>query len=210
MDNLIAKYHLHPIVDHFTIALLAFGVLADVAGCAIAMLFGNRSTRLKKLSSQLRGAAPVLMIPGAVSTILSRFTGESQAERLWDTISPAAQGILYSDTGSAAYFSHAVLGTYLMYVFVPLALWRVLLEMWPAVRRTQLVYLMVAMLALGALLYQGKTGGELVYDHGVGMAPVTNNAQEAGQSPEDNACRGLSRNIDGTLGTATIRSGNRI
>jgi uncharacterized membrane protein len=169
MDNLIAKYHLHPIVDHFTIALLAFGVLADVTGCAIAMLFGNRSTRLKELSSRLHGAALMLMIPGAISSILSRFTRESQAERLWDTISPAAQGILYSDTASAAYLSHAVLGSYLMYIFVPLAVWRVLFEMWPTIRRIRLVYLVIAMLALGALLYQGKTGGELVYEYGVGM-----------------------------------------
>jgi uncharacterized membrane protein len=29
--------------------------------------------------------------------------------------------------------------------------------------------LMVAMLALCALLYQGKTGGQLVYEHAVGM-----------------------------------------
>ena len=178
MDTLIAKYHLHPIVDHFTIALLAFGVLADIAGCVIAMLFGNRSTRLKELSDRLRGAALVLIIPGAISAILSQFTGESQAERLWDTMSPAAQGILYSDTGSAAYLSHAVLGTYLMYVFVPLAVWRVLLEMWPGVRRTQLAYLGVAMLALGALLYQGKTGGELVYEHGVGMARMAVSAED--------------------------------
>jgi uncharacterized membrane protein len=116
----------------------------------------------------LKGAALVLLVPGAISAVFSRFTGESEAERLWDTISPAAQGILFSDTGYGRFFSHAVLGSYLMYAFLTLAVWRVLLETWATLKRTQLVYLMVAILAVCALLYQGKTGGEMVYDHAVG------------------------------------------
>ena len=160
MEILIAKYHLHPIIDHFTIALLGMGVLADVVGYVIGMLFDNRSPRAKGLGDRLSGAALVLLIPGAISAIFSRFTGESEAERVWDTIAPAAQQILFSDTGSARFLSHAVLGTYLMYAFVALAAWRVLLEIWTALKRTQLVYLAVAIVALCALLYQGKTGGE--------------------------------------------------
>jgi uncharacterized membrane protein len=170
MELLIAKYHLHPIIDHFTIALLAVGVLADVVGYVIAAVCGDRSPRIKGLSDRMSGAALVLLIPGAISAILSRLTGESEAERLWDTISPAAQGVLFSDTGSGRFLSHAVLGTYLMYAFVALAAWRVLLEIWTTLKRMQLVYLMIAVLAVCALLYQGKTGGELVYDHAVGMA----------------------------------------
>ena len=42
----------------------------------------------------------------------------------------------------------------------------------------------MAIVAAGAL-YQGKTGGELVYEHGVGMARGTVNAQQIGQPPED-------------------------
>ncbi len=179
MESLIAKYHLHPIIDHFTIALLATGVLADVVGYVIATLFGNRSPRTKRLGDRLSGAALVLLIPGAISAIFSRFTGESEAERVWDTISPAAQQILFSDTGSATFLSHAVLGTYLMYAFVALAAWRVLLEIWSKLKRTQLVYLVVAMVALSALLYQGKTGGELVYDHAVGTTHADNTWQRS-------------------------------
>jgi uncharacterized membrane protein len=37
MDTVIAKYHLHPIIDHFTIALLALGVLADVVGYVLKL-----------------------------------------------------------------------------------------------------------------------------------------------------------------------------
>ena len=79
METLIAKYHLHPIIDHFTIALLGIGVLADVAGYAISALLGNRSPRARSLGDRLRGAALVLLVPGAISAIFSRFTGESEA-----------------------------------------------------------------------------------------------------------------------------------
>ena len=178
MDTLIAKYHLHPIIDHFTIALLAMGVLTDVVGYIIGSLFPNGSPRIKGLADRLSGAALVVLIPGAISAILSRLTGESEAERVWDTISPAAQQILFSDTGSARFLSHAVLGTYLMYAFVALAAWRVLLEIWTKIKQTQPVYLVVAIVALCALLYQGKTGGELVYDHAAGTTHADTTSQQ--------------------------------
>jgi uncharacterized membrane protein len=167
MENLIAKYHLHPIIDHFTLALLAMGVLADVVGYLIAALLGSRPGTIG-LAARLSGAALVLLIPGAIAAILSRLTGESEAERVWDTISLAAQQVLFSDAGAMGFLSHAVLGTYLMYTFMALAVWRVLIEIWIKVKRTQLIYLLVAMVALCGLLYQGKTGGELVYDYAVG------------------------------------------
>jgi uncharacterized membrane protein len=169
MDILIAKYHLHPIIDHFTIALLAMSVLTDVVGYIIGLLFPNGSPRIKGLADRLSGAAFVVLIPGAISAIFSRLTGESEAERVWDTISPAAQQVLFSDTGVTPFLSHAVLGTYLMYAFIALAAWRLLLEIWSQMKRTQLIYLLAAMVALCGLLYQGKTGGELVYDHAVGI-----------------------------------------
>jgi uncharacterized membrane protein len=178
MEILISKYHLHPIIDHFAIALLAIGVLVDVIGYVIGRSFDNRSPRTKGLGDRLSGAAVVLLIPGAISAIFSRLTGESEAERGWDTISPAAQQILFSDTGSARFLSHAVLGTYLMYAFVALTAWRVLLEIWTKLKRTQPVYLVIAIVALCALLYQGKTGGELVYDHAAGTTHADTTSQQ--------------------------------
>jgi uncharacterized membrane protein len=186
MEILIAKYHLHPIVDHFTIALLAVGVLVDVVGYGIATLFGRRSLSITKFADRLRDAAVVVLIPGAISAIFSRLTGENEADRVWDTISPAAQQILFSDTGFMQFLSHAVLGTYLMYAFVTLATWRVLLEMSTRLKRTQLVYLMVAMLAVCALLYQGKTGGELVYDHAAGTVHGDAISQPSGNASKIN------------------------
>jgi uncharacterized membrane protein len=174
---MIGKYHLHPIIDHFTIALLAAGILTDMVGYLVNSWLGHRSLRAEALAARLSATAPILLIPGVISAILSRFTGESEAERMWDIISPAAQHILFSETGISSFFSHAVLGSYLMYVFGSLAAWRLLIEMSPKLKHVQPAYFVVSMVALCALLYQAKTGGELVYDHGAG----TIHAQTASQ-----------------------------
>ena len=136
----------------------------------------------------------MLMVGGAAASVLSYFTGDAEADRLWDTISPAAQQILLSTNGSD-YLSHAVLGHRLMYAFLILAAWRMMLELSRRVQRTRAVFLFAAMVAVGALLYQGKTGGELVYEHGVGMPRVTGNAGQIGEQPE----------VEQTVGTAIKR-----
>jgi uncharacterized membrane protein len=168
MDTVIATFHLHPIIDHFTIALLSVAVLTDILASAIAAVVRDRDNLLRAWSGRLSATALQLMVLGAAAAILSHFTGESEANRLWDTMSPAAQAILFSDDGSKKFLSHAILGTYLMYTFLILAVWRVLSEVFSVLKRTRVLYLLVAAFALAALLYQGKTGGELVYDQGVG------------------------------------------
>ena len=170
MDTLIGKYHLHPIIDHFTIALLAAGILADLLAYLVSSRLGHRSFNAGALADRLSATAPTLLIPGAISAILSRITGESEAERVWDTISPAAHHVLFSETGISSFFSHAVLGSYLMYIFGSLAAWRVLVEISPKLKRFQPAYFAVAMVALCALLYQGKTGGELVFNYRAGTS----------------------------------------
>jgi uncharacterized membrane protein len=182
--ELVGKYHLHPIVDHFTIALLTFGVAAELLSAAVALLSRSRPGLLLAWSQKLRSTSLMLMIGGAAASVLSYFTGDAEADRLWDTISPAAQQILLSTNGPD-YLSHAVLGQHLMYAFLILAAWRVMLELSSLVRRTRAVFLFAAMVAAGALLYQGKTGGELVYEHGVGMPRVAG-ATQIGEQPKSN------------------------
>ena len=57
-----------------------------------------------------------------------------------------------------------------MYAFIALAAWRVLAELREQAKWAQLVYLTLAMLGLCALLYQGKTGGELVFGRALGLS----------------------------------------
>jgi uncharacterized membrane protein len=168
--QLVSTYHLHPIVDHFTIALLAFGIAAEILAAAAILLSRGRPGFVSLLSQKLRATSLMLMIGGAAASVLSYFTGDAEADRLWDTMSPAAQQILSSSNGGSAYLSHAVLGQYLMYAFLVLAAWRVMLELSRRVERTRIAFLLLAVVAAGALLYQGKTGGELVYEHGTGVS----------------------------------------
>ena len=190
--HLVSTYHLHPIVDHFTIALLTFGIAAEIFATAAILLSRDRVNSVSAWSQKLRSTSLLLMIGGAVASVLSYFTGDEEADRLWDTMSPAAQEILLSTNGPD-YLSHAILGHRLMYAFLILAAWRVMLELSKRLERTRIAFLIVAIVAAGALLYQGKTGGELVYEHGVGMARGTVNAQQIGQPPEDKHAVGKER-----------------
>src|ERR1700676_2532872 len=167
--QLVSTYHLHPIVDHFTIALLTFGIAAEILAAAAILIFRN-SARVSVWAQKLQSTSLMLMTGGAAASVLSYFSGDAEADRLWDTMSPAAQQILASSNGAAAYLSHAVLGQYLMYAFLNLAAWRVMLELSSQFARTRVAFLVVTVIAAGALLYQGKTGGELVYEHSVGAA----------------------------------------
>jgi uncharacterized membrane protein len=189
--QLVSTYHLHPIIDHFTIALLTFGIAAELLAAAAILLSLGRVGLLSDWGQKLRSAALLMMVGGAAASVLSFFSGDAEADRLWDTMSPAAQQILLATNGPD-YLSHAVLGQRLMYAFLILAVWRVMLELSSRMRRTRVVFLLVAMVAAGALLYQGKTGGELVYEHGVGMAPMTNSAAQIGQPLADEQTVGAS------------------
>jgi hypothetical protein len=42
----------------------------------------------------------------------------------------------------------------------------------------RIAFLIAGAVAVGALLYQGKTGGELVYEHEVGMAGASGSSQK--------------------------------
>jgi uncharacterized membrane protein len=168
--QLVSGYHLHPIVDHFTIALLTFGIAAEVLAAAAILLSRDPEDFASIWGQKLRSTSLLLMIGGAAASVLSYFTGDAEADRLWNTMSPAAQQILASSNGASSYLSHAILGHYLMYAFLILAAWRLTLELSRRLERTRIAFVIAAIVAAGALLYQGKTGGELVYEHGVGAS----------------------------------------
>ena len=180
--QLVKTYHLHPIVDHFTIALLTFGIVAEILAAAAILLSRGREGFLLVWGHKLRNTSLLLMTGGGAASVMSYLSGDAEADRLWDTMSPAAQQILSSSNG-AAYLSHAALGQYLMYAFLFLAAWRVMLEFSSRLERARIAFVIAGIVACGALLYQGKTGGELVYDQGVGMPSVNRNANQIEQPP---------------------------
>jgi len=201
--QLVRTYHLHPIVDHFTIALLTFGVAAEILAAAAILLSRGREGFASVWGSKPRSTSLMLMIGGAAAAVMSYLSGDAEADRLWDTMSPAAQQILSPSNGAPAYLSHAVLGQYLMYAFLILAAWRVMIELSSRLERARMVFVIAGIVASGALLYQGKTGGELVYDQGVGMASVNRKAQLIGQPPKDEQ---IEHPVGGCIPTASRKS----
>src|SRR5271167_1328257 len=154
-SQLVSAYHLHPIVDHFTIALLTFGIAAEILSAAAILVSRGRTIFLSTWGDKLRSTSLLLMIGGAAFSVLSYFTGDAEADRLWDTMSPAAQQILSPSNGAPDYLSHAVLWHYLMDAFLILAFWRVMLELSSRLGWARFAFLLVAMVAAAALLYQG-------------------------------------------------------
>jgi uncharacterized membrane protein len=138
---------LHPVADHFTVALLMVGVLIDL----IASLF--------PLRAWLRYMALTLMVLGALSAGSSYATGDMEAGRIWNALSNPAKAVLHR---------HAFLAEIAAIVFGVLALWRVLIEGIGVFARTRPVYLIVALIAVGGLGYVGHLGGVLVYTYGAG------------------------------------------
>ena len=143
----LQRWDLHPVVDHFTISLLIVGILIDL----VASLAPTRTW--------LRYMALTLMILGAIAAGCSYFTGDIEADRVWETMATPAKDVLHR---------HAMLGEYFAVVFGVLALWRILIEGVGFFSGSRLIYLIVAVISAGVLLYIGYLGGEMVYTYGVG------------------------------------------
>ena len=152
MDSVVKflqPYQLHPVADHFSVALLFVAVLIDL----IASLSPTRIW--------LRYTAVMLMILGALAAGASYATGDMEADRIWNALGQPAKDVLKT---------HAELGEYLAITFGVLALWRLMIEALGFMAGSRPIYLIVAILAIGTLGYSAHLGGVLVYDYGAGTA----------------------------------------
>ncbi len=145
----LQPYDLHPVADHFTIALLMVGVLIDL----VASLFPMRAW--------MRYMALTLMILGAIAAGCSYATGDAEADRIWKALGDPAKAVLHR---------HAMLAEYAAIVFGVLALWRILIELIGGLAGSRPIYLIVAIIAIGVLGYIGHLGGVLVYTYGAGTS----------------------------------------
>jgi uncharacterized membrane protein len=174
MDSLVKfvqPLQLHPIVDHFSVALLIVAVLIDLVASAAP-------TRL-----WLRYTALLLMILGALSAGASFGTGDLEADRIWNALGQPAREVLHR---------HAELGEILAIGFGVLALWRILLQAFGFMAGTRWLYLIIAIVGICLLGYSAHLGGELVYDYGAGTAlmaaaPVPSEAASPEASPTSSA-----------------------
>jgi uncharacterized membrane protein len=149
VKHYLSGMQLHPVVDHFSVALLITAVLLDLIG-------SMASTRL-----WLRYAAVTLMILGALAAGGSFFTGDMEADRIWNALGAPAKEVLKR---------HAQLGEYLAIAFGVLALWRLMIETLGFMAGSRMIYMIVALVAVVVLGYSAHLGGVLVYDYGAGTA----------------------------------------
>jgi uncharacterized membrane protein len=168
IEKVFTSWQLHPVIDHFSIALLVVAVAIDL----VALLFSQRPS--------LRHTALTLIIIGAIAAAGSYWTGDMEGDRVWDLVKePKVHDVLKL---------HAQIGYYLMLVFAALAFWRILIEFAGFMRATRQIYLLVAIAAVAVLLYQGSLGGELVYRYGVGTQAMAATASAvASEKPKPKA-----------------------
>ena len=156
----LKTWHIHPVADHFTVALIVVGVLVDLFASIVP-------SRL-----WIRYMALTLMILGAGAAFLSNLTGGWEADRVWDSVTGPGKSVLET---------HAWWGDILPWVFLGAAVWRLGVQFVGFIAATRPIYLLAAVVVLGLVTYQGYKGGELVYDYGVGTALMETPTPE--QSP---------------------------
>jgi len=145
----LQPYQLHPVADHFSVALLFVAVLID-------LIASMSPTRI-----WLRYTALTLMVLGALAAGASFLTGDMEADRIWNALGQPARDVLKR---------HAELGEYLAIAFGVLAVWRILIQGFGFMAGSRAIYLIVAILAIATLGYSAHLGGVLVYDYGAGTA----------------------------------------
>lgn len=145
---------LHPALVHFPIALTIVALLLD-------LLSRHRRAR------SLEPGGLVLTVLAALGGIAATLSGQLAEEEA--AVPRAARELLER---------HEELGEVAMWLLVAVALARVLLA-WRGAFRGALAwaYLALALAAAGVVGYQGALGGELVFRHGVGTAPVQRQAR---------------------------------
>jgi len=174
MDSVVKflqPFQLHPIVDHFSVALLFIAKLIDL----VASTAPNRIW--------LRYTAVLLMILGALAAGGSFFTGGMEGDRIWNALGQPAKDVLKR---------HDDLGLYLAIGFGVLAVWRIMIQAFGFMAGSRAIYLIVALLAIVALGYQAHLGGVLVYDYGAGTAlmasaPVPSESASPPSAPSSSA-----------------------
>ena len=149
-------WQLHPVVDHFTVALILLAIVVDLVASLV-------SSRL-----WLRYMAVTLIVLGALAAAGSNVTGGWEADRVWNNVHGPAKELLKK---------HAWWGDNLPWAFAALAIWRIGVEFVGFLGRARAIYLLAAIIAGGAIIYQGSLGGDLVYDYGVGTALMSNGTQ---------------------------------
>ena len=150
---------LHPSIIHFPIALSLVGVLLDLL------------SRFRRARS-LEPAGAVLMVLAAAGAVVAVLTGHAASD---EAVVPKAAAALVG--------RHEQLGEIAMWLLIGVAVIRLLLAARGWFRGVAAwAYLVLAATAAVVVGYQGHLGGQIVFKHGVGTAPVQRGTPTQGQS----------------------------
>ena len=174
----LQPYQLHPVADHFSVALLFVAVLIDLVA-------SMSPTRI-----WMRYTALTLMVLGALAAGASFATGDMETDRIWNALGQPARDVLKR---------HAQLGEYLAIAFGVLAVWRILIQGFGFMAGSRAIYLIVAILAIATLGYSAHLGGVLVYDYGAGTALMA-----AAPVPSEGASPASETSPAGPIPTVTV------
>lgn len=137
LSALFSWDHLHPILVHFTTALLPVSFFSDVVG-----KFTDRYS--------LTPAAWWMLLYGAIATPLTALAGWIWAIEIEKQTGGEAGPTLTT---------HEWLGISLVFGFLSLAFWRG--RLFRRARKPGVVYFVVAAIIIAALMYQGYIGGKM-------------------------------------------------
>ena len=141
---------LHPPIVHFAIALTIMGVIFDLLG----FMLKKETLKHAGFWTFIVGVAAVwgAMLSGeAAEELVEKFVENTKIEEIFET--------------------HEELGKILPWIFTGLGLFRIYLYIKENSKLT-IIYLIVAFIGIGLIGYQGRLGGKMVYDYGVGVKPL--------------------------------------
>ncbi len=137
---------LHPPVVHFAIALTITGILFEV----LYFIF-----RLKSL----KHAGFWTFMFGVIAVWVAMLTGDQAAELVEDNVYGTAKELLEN---------HEEIGEILPWIFTVLGGMR-LFMFFREIKFLRLIFLVLGLLSIGLVGYQGNLGGKMVYEYGVGV-----------------------------------------
>ncbi len=166
--NIIPEWapHVHPMLVHFPIALLIAAASIDILGL------------LLKKNERLRFTAVVLYIMGTLGALASFFTGQAAADAVF---LPAAANPVLTE--------HADWATRLVWFFGVYAVVRIF-ELWRNKQPKAALWWPLALLGVGGLflVFQtGERGGQMVFEHGVGVLAARQDVAPAPMVSGDSA-----------------------
>ena len=141
---------LHPSIAHFAIALVIISIIFDVLGVA-----------LKKGS--LKNAGYWTLLVGALAVIGAFITGH-QAEELVEKFIEGTEAYKRLEI-------HETVGTVVLVAVLIQTAFRLFVAKKDDIRLTG-IYLIVGLIVISIVALQGRIGGKLVYEFGVGVKPV--------------------------------------